>query len=110
MDNTGLENSSIDSILPKISIPFASKSAAPSFDDAFSRFSSIVTDRNFTLDEFPAHQEQYCCLAKGVELPHSILRGPWGEEEIRYLFWVMDAGGELNWTTSTTGEVRTHET
>ena len=92
-----------DNLLPR-------KSASESFEDSFSEFSDIVTHRNFTLNEFPDHQEDYHCLAKGVELPHSILCRPWTEETIQYLFWVMNAGGTLNWTTSTTGEASTIET
>jgi hypothetical protein len=40
-----------------------------------------------------------------VEIPHSLLLGPWSEEMIRHLFWVVKNGGCVNWVTSSTGEV-----
>jgi len=99
----------INSDLTTIDTSPAQESTLAIFEDAFSRFSSIVTNRNFSLYNYLRYQEKQCLLARGVELPHTILRGPWTKETIEYLFWVMDAGGELNWTTSTTGEVSTTE-
>ena len=44
-------------------------------------------------------------LAKGTEIPQSLLLGPWTEEMIRYLYWLVKSGATLNWLTSTSGEV-----
>jgi hypothetical protein len=44
-------------------------------------------------------------LAKGTEIPHSLLLGPWTEEMIRHLYWLVKSGATLNWLTSTSGEV-----
>lgn len=75
-----------------------------SFDEAFSDFSDRVTNNNYTQLSFPDPYERLC-VAEGMEIPHSILRGPWTEESVRYLFLIMNFGGRVNWTTSTTGEV-----
>jgi len=108
LDNPAVEELSINSNTGMDYTLLPPKNAMESFEDAFSMFSSTVTDRDFSLYKFTRYRAHYNCLAKGVELPHSILRGPWTEETIQYLFWIMVAGGELNWTTSTTGEVRTN--
>lgn len=44
-------------------------------------------------------------LAKSVEIPHSLLRGPWSEEKVRYLYWITKSGGHIDWHSSTNGEV-----
>lgn len=40
-----------------------------------------------------------------LEIPHSLLRGPWSEERLKHLFWFVRAGAEIRWTDSTSGEV-----
>lgn len=44
-------------------------------------------------------------LARGVEIPHSLLCGPWSEEKVRYLYWIIKSGGHIDWHSSTNGEV-----
>ncbi|POS86351.1 hypothetical protein EPUL_001494, partial [Erysiphe pulchra] len=43
-------------------------------------------------------------FAIGVEIPSSLLSGPWTDEDIKLLFWTIKSGAELNWLNSTTGE------
>lgn len=44
-------------------------------------------------------------IALTVEIPHSLLLGPWTEGKTRYLYWLIKSGATLNWLTSTSGEV-----
>ena len=44
-------------------------------------------------------------VAKDVEIPITLLLGPWTEESIRYLFWVTKSGAGVDFITSTSGEV-----
>ncbi|RKF62807.1 putative actin cortical patch protein, partial [Erysiphe neolycopersici] len=43
-------------------------------------------------------------VAIGVEIPSSLLSGPWTDEDIKLLFWTIKSGAELNWLSSTAGE------
>lgn len=47
----------------------------------------------------------YVNVAKGTEIPHTLLMGPWNEEAIRFLFWLVMGGARIDWLTSTSGEV-----
>jgi hypothetical protein len=44
-------------------------------------------------------------VARGTEIPNSLLLGPWTEESIRYLFWVTKSGAQVDFIKSTSGEV-----
>lgn len=44
-------------------------------------------------------------LADDVEIPNSLLLGPWSEELIKYLFWAVKSGARVHWLKSTSGEV-----
>jgi hypothetical protein len=56
-------------------------------------------------------RQQYCNwdfnrdLAEGVEIPSSLLLGPWTEDNIKLLFWLIRAGARIDWVNSTSGEV-----
>jgi len=41
-----------------------------------------------------------------VEIPESLLLGPWSEEQIKLLFWLVKSGVRVDWRDSTSGEVR----
>jgi hypothetical protein len=41
----------------------------------------------------------------GVQIPQSLLSGPWTEEMVKRLFWLSKSGASINWLTSTDGEV-----
>ena len=44
-------------------------------------------------------------VSDGLEIPISLLSGPWSEDMIRYLFWVVKSGAQIDWINSTIGEV-----
>jgi len=44
-------------------------------------------------------------LVMGVEIPSSLLLGPWTEDNIKLLFWLIKAGARIDWVNSTSGEV-----
>ena len=44
-------------------------------------------------------------LAMDVEIPSSLLLGPWTEDNIKLLFWLIKAGARIDWINSTSGEV-----
>jgi hypothetical protein len=45
-------------------------------------------------------------VTMGVEIPDSLLRGPWTEDMIKYLFWLVKSGASVDFLNSTSGEVR----
>jgi len=49
--------------------------------------------------------DTYMDVEDGVEIPPSLLTGPWTEEMVKYLFWMVKSGARLEWLTSTSGEV-----
>lgn len=73
-------------------------------DEDFEAFSSDVRGENVDSD-FKRHWTTYVDVANGLEIPESLLLGPWTEEMVRYLYWLVRGGAELNWLTSTSGEV-----
>jgi hypothetical protein len=44
-------------------------------------------------------------VADGVEIPNSLLLGPWNDEMIKHLFWIRKSGASIDWLNSTSGEV-----
>jgi len=44
-------------------------------------------------------------VADDVEIPNSLLLGPWTDEMIKQLFWLIKSGAEIGWLYSTSGEV-----
>ncbi|KAE8440571.1 hypothetical protein EG329_007229 [Mollisiaceae sp. DMI_Dod_QoI] len=44
-------------------------------------------------------------VADGIELPQSLLSGPWDEDMLKYLFWLTKSGAGIDWLNSTNGEV-----
>lgn len=47
----------------------------------------------------------YVNLPRDTEIPHTLLMGPWDEEAVRFLFWLVMGGVRIDWLTSTSGEV-----
>lgn len=54
----------------------------------------------------------HCCnwarntdLSDGLELPITLLSGPWSEDMLKYLFWLVRSGAQIDWIGSTLGEV-----
>jgi hypothetical protein len=44
-------------------------------------------------------------VADGVEIPNSLLLGPWTDEMVKHLFWIIKSGAVIDWLNSTSGEV-----
>lgn len=40
------------------------------------------------------------------DIPESLLQGPWTADMVEYLFWLIRAEANIEWTNSTNGEVR----
>lgn len=44
-------------------------------------------------------------IADGVEIPESLLLGPWSEDMVKHLFWMVKSGARVYFTDSISGEV-----
>jgi hypothetical protein len=44
-------------------------------------------------------------VADGIEIPTSLLSGPWNEEMLKYLFWLRKSGAAIDFYNSTSGEM-----
>jgi len=47
-------------------------------------------------------------LAYGVEIPINLLAGPWTDEMLKHLYWLVKSGASIDWVQSTLGEVFRH--
>ncbi|KAM0140574.1 hypothetical protein ACHAO1_002258 [Botrytis cinerea] len=84
--------------------------------NAFQRMDvSSITDASETLDLISSLVEQreqifdlgsqnYANVARGTEIPHTLLMGPWDEEAVKFLFWLVMGGARIDWLASTSGE------
>ncbi|PQE24429.1 Actin cortical patch protein [Rutstroemia sp. NJR-2017a BBW] len=50
----------------------------------------------------------YLDVAEGTQIPTSLLMGPWDEDALKYLFWFVSAGAQIDWVSSTSGETLIH--
>ncbi|KIN01490.1 hypothetical protein OIDMADRAFT_19303, partial [Oidiodendron maius Zn] len=89
-------------------IALSSKTAAARFDDDFAAFLHAASGSEHVdllqIYDVGCSLEGVTDLAKGTEIPHSLLLGPWTKEMIRHLYWLVKSGATLNWLTSTSGE------
>lgn len=74
------------------------------FAEDFMRFSNSVLQRDFSRRK-DACWDTYIGITAGVEIPHTLLLGPWTEETMMHLYWMVKSGAQLDWITSTAGEV-----
>lgn len=86
------------------------KTVAKSFEDDFTQFLLQV-------ENYPGNRNARQCpsifwttfkdtdLAADIEIPHTLLRGPWTERTVQYLYWMLKSGARINWRNSTSGEV-----
>lgn len=75
------------------------------FVEDFTAFSSYSRNlHNFNLNH---NWATYFDVANGLEIPQSLLLGPWTEEMTKFLYWLVKGGAGLDWLTSTSGEVIT---
>lgn len=76
------------------------------FNDDFTSFSEFVQepDGGDIWESCSWHTDKD--VASGVEIPESLLHGPWDEAKIKFLFWIVKLGGAtIDWLNSTSGEV-----
>jgi len=76
------------------------------FNNDFTSFSEFVHERDgsWTWEHCSWHNNKD--VADGVEIPTSLLLGPWDEAKIKHLFWLVKSGGAtIDWLNSTSGEV-----
>jgi hypothetical protein len=76
------------------------------FNNDFTSFSEFVQERDgsWTWEHCTWHTNKD--VADGVEIPTSLLLGPWDEAKIKHLFWLVKSGGAtIDWLNSTSGEV-----
>lgn len=64
--------------------------------------SSLVEKREHIFD---LGIRNYANVARGTEIPHTLLMGPWDEEAVKFLFWLVMGGARIDWLASTSGEV-----
>jgi hypothetical protein len=86
----------------------SSKTVAQRFDKDFAQFLDFIERAKFDESFWDSSNELFGMtaeLAQGVEIPHSLLLGPWTEGMIRYLYWIVKSGAQFDWSTSTNGEV-----
>jgi len=52
-------------------------------------------------------ERQYSCLGvhRQTEIPTSLLSGPWTEQNIELLFWLVRGGAMIDYSNSSAGEV-----
>jgi hypothetical protein len=74
------------------------------FEDDFTVFSSYV-QRQHTTENMTLQWDTYVDVAKDLEIPQSLLLGPWNEEKTRFLYWLVKGGARFDWLNSTSGEV-----
>ncbi|KAI6249060.1 hypothetical protein HI914_02759 [Erysiphe necator] len=71
----------------------------------FKGFIEITSLRDQIPNKHELCWETGCEVAKGVEIPKSLLSGPWSDEDIKHLFWTIKSGAELSWLNSIAGEM-----
>jgi hypothetical protein len=80
-------------------------SATEYFNKDFASFSAFMQERDGGSIWLSCNWDVNKDVAEGVEIPTSLLLGPWTEDDIRFLFWLVKAGAQIDWLNSTSGEV-----
>jgi hypothetical protein len=89
---------------PQGPIPVVSK-AKEYFDIDFASFLEFTKQIDGPSVWHICDWERNTDVSDGIEIPDSLLQGPWTEDKIKYLFWLVKSGAEVDWVTSTSGEV-----
>lgn len=86
-------------------------SAVRLFDNDFAKFCYIfrraeqTPDFNMKIQHLSGSKiHDYVNMATGTEIPNTLLIGPWDEEAIKFLYWLVMGGARIDWLTSTSGE------
>ena len=88
-------------------------SAAELLDNDFAAYHYVFErmDRESNLNVKAQHLARlnrpptYVNVARSTEIPHTLLMGPWDEEAVKFLFWLVIGGACIDSLTSTSGEV-----
>ena len=99
MDENENESESEDGNIPELT-------ATKYFNDDFASFSGFVQEPDGAdiWESCSWYTEKD--VASGVEIPESLLLGPWDETKIKFFFWMVKSGGAtIDWLNSTNGEV-----
>ncbi|KAG9236068.1 hypothetical protein BJ875DRAFT_457351 [Amylocarpus encephaloides] len=88
------------------------------YHECYGKLSDITAERYFEIDfsQFtkfcsPASDDlwpsQVCTvdIERAVEVADSLLSGPWNEDQIKLLYWIVKSGAQIDWLKSTCGEV-----
>lgn len=73
-------------------------------EDDFRTFSNSILGKDLNRIK-DCSWNTYIGVADGTEIPHGLLLGPWTEESIMYLYWMVKSGAKLEWVKSIIGEV-----
>jgi hypothetical protein len=72
----------------------------------FKRLSSDIIVKNMFFEFKPRWVWiSFLHMHPQFDIPESLLQGPWTEDMVEYLFWLIRAGAKIGWTNSTNGEV-----
>lgn len=74
-------------------------------DEDFADFSATCLEEDGGSLWETSNWESPSEIAYGVEIPISLLSGPWTDDMIKHLFWLVRSGARIDWVQSTLGEV-----
>lgn len=75
------------------------------FEERFETFKGLVAAHVFIESPFEDATYIHTSLADGVEIPESLLLGPWDDEMVKHLYWFYEGHGKVDSVHSTHGEV-----
>lgn len=75
------------------------------FEDDFTDFNRFMSEFVPHFYEFQISWSTLVDIAKGTEIPKRFLLGPWTGNMIKHLYWLVKSGAQVDWLTSTSGEV-----
>ena len=75
------------------------------FHDDFAGFSEVMREQDGGWIWESCNWDVNKDIHEDVEIPISLLLGPWTEDMISHLFWLVKSGARIGWLNSTTGEV-----
>jgi hypothetical protein len=75
------------------------------FNADFIGFSDFAAETDGPSVWHTCNWERNTDVSDGVEIPSSLLLGPWTDDMIKHLFWLNKSGASIDWINSTSGEV-----
>ena len=83
----------------------STKTVTDLFDEDFADFSSLIEQQIESRTVQHYCWDTYVDVAEGVEIPSSLLLGPWTEDMVKHLYWLVKGNAKIDWITSISGEV-----